>query len=373
MASGFDRHMERDIASRASKIDAIADSAAGRVGEPPLGTPSRWPAGRLRLRRLDAGHRPSFAEDVRQGLTSSPKVLQPRYFYDDLGSLLFATICALPEYYLTRAEAEILHAHAGEIVASLNGPVRLVELGSGDARKTRLLIDALLARQGRLDYMPIDVSASALEQGSEQLLSTYPNLRVTALVADYAEGLRSIRDQEPLRAGHARNTLVLFLGSTVGNLGPEDRVGLLREVRDVLRPGDALLLGTDLKKPESILIPAYDDPLGVTAAFNLNVLARINRELAGGFDLRQFRHLARWNAGKSRVEMHLESRRAQTVPIRSLDLEIPFEEGETIHTENSHKFTVEQVEALAAETGFKVTRVWQDSGRRFASSLLVAR
>lgn len=352
--------MERDIASGA---------AAGRAGEPPLGTPARWPAGRLRLRRLDGGHRPTFADDVRQGLTAAPKILQPKYFYDELGSLLFGAICALPEYYLTRAEAEILHARAGEIAASLNGPVRLVELGSGDARKTRLLIDALLARQGRLDYMPIDISRSALEHSSEELLSTYPNLRVTALVADYGEGLRAIREQDPLRHG----TLVLFLGSTVGNLGPEERAGLLRDVHGMLHPGDALLLGTDLKKPESVVVPAYDDPLGVTAAFNLNVLSRINRELGGGFDLREFRHLARWNDWEGRIEMHLESRRAQTVPIRALGLEVRFEEGETIHTESSYKFEPQQVEALAADTGFAVARVWHDSGRRFASNLLVAR
>jgi dimethylhistidine N-methyltransferase len=249
----------------------------------------------------------------------------------------------------------------------------MVELGSGDARKTRLLVDALLARQGQLDYMPIDISRSALEAGSQELLSTYPNLRVTALVADYGEGLRAIREQDPQRNGHARGTLVLFLGSTIGNLGPADRAGLLREVRGMLSPGDALLLGTDLKKAESVLVPAYDDPLGVTSAFNLNVLSRINRELGGEFDLRQFRHLARWNEGEGRVEMHLESRRDQTVPIRSLNLEIGFEAGETIHTESSYKFDVKQIEALAAETGFAVTRVWQDSGRRFASNLLVAR
>lgn len=351
----------------------LESTTGTRAVEPPLGAPSRWPAGRLRLRRLDGGHRPTFAEDVRQGLTASPKVLQPKYFYDDLGSLLFGAICALPEYYPTRAETEILHARAGEIVASLKGPVRMVELGSGDARKTRLLIDALLARQGRLDYVPIDISRSALEHGAEELLSTYPNLRVTAMVADYGEGLRAIREQDPQRNGIARGTLVLFLGSTIGNLGPEERAGLLREVRGTLEPGDALLLGTDLKKPESVLVPAYDDPLGVTAAFNLNVLSRINRELGGSFDLRQFRHLARWNEGEGRIEMHLESRIAQTVAIQSLGLEIRFEEGETIHTESSYKFDAAQIESLAAETGFAVARVWMDSGRRFASNLLLAR
>lgn len=359
--------MERDTSSGTATAGAIT-----RGGEPALGTAARWPAGRLRLRRLDGGHHPTFGEDVRQGLTSTPKVLQPKYFYDELGSLLFGAICGLPEYYLTRAEAEILHSRAGEIAASLGGPARLVELGSGDARKTRLLIDALLARQGRLDYLPIDISRSALEHSSEELLSTYPNLRVMACVADYGEGLRALSQSDPaLGNGRFRNTLALFLGSTIGNLGPEDRVALLKDVRGMLRPGDALLLGTDLKKPESVLIPAYDDPLGVTAAFNLNVLARVNRELGGEFDLRSFRHRARYDAELGRVEMHLESLRDQTVPIRGINLEARFAAGETIHTESSYKFDPDQIAALAAEAGMELRWTWFDRARQFASNLLV--
>jgi len=174
----------------------IESSLGARAGEPPLGAPSRWPAGRLRLRFIEGGQGPTFAEEVRQGLTASPKVLQPKYFYDELGSLLFGAICALPEYYVFRAEMEILRASAGEIAAWLQGPVRIIELGSGDARKTRLIIDAVLARQGGFDYLPIDVSRTALEHSSEELLSAYPNLRVTGWVGDYQEALRAIREEQ---------------------------------------------------------------------------------------------------------------------------------------------------------------------------------
>lgn len=312
---------------------------------------------------------PSFAEDVRRGLTASPKVLFPKYFYDALGSRLFEAICELPEYYLTRAETEIFQRHAGEIAGALDRPVRLLELGSGDGRKTRLLIEALVARQGGLEYLPIDVSRSAVEQGAERLLHAFPELTVTAFVAEYQAGLRALRAE---RVPPGLRTLVLFLGSTIGNLDPEERTALLREIRAVLRPGDGLLLGLDLKKPESILVPAYDDALGVTAAFNLNVLSRINQELGGGFDLGAFRHRARWNRELGRMEMHLESLRKQTVSIRDLGLEVRFAAGETIHTESSYKLDPGQVAEMAAAGGFAVRRTWTDRGGRFASSLLGA-
>jgi L-histidine N-alpha-methyltransferase len=330
-------------------------------------------AGRFRLRADDKPPAASFAADVRRGLTAVPKVLYPKYFYDALGSRLFEAICELPEYYPTRAEAEIFRDHAGEIAAALDGRegrLRLIELGSGDAQKTRLLIEAVLARQGSLDYLPIDISGTALEQSADRLLLAYPDLRITAVVADYQTALRNLR-REPRLAG-ADRTLVLFLGSTIGNLDPAERAGLLRDVRALLTPGDALLLGADLDKSEEILIPAYDDPLGVTAAFNLNLLVRINRELGGAFDLAAFRHRARYDREKGRIEMHLESLRDQTVPIRALGLEIPFQAGETIHTESSYKFRPGQIDELAAATGFSLRRIWYDSARRFGSHLLVA-
>jgi dimethylhistidine N-methyltransferase len=311
----------------------------------------------------------SFSEDARRGLTATPKVLLPKYFYDALGSRLFEAICELPEYYVTRAEAEIFQRHADEIAGALDGPLRLLELGSGDGRKTRLLIAALVARQGGLEYLPIDVSRSAVEQGAERLLHAFPELTVTAFVADYHAALLSVRGE---RVPPGVRTLALFLGSTIGNLDAEDRVGLLREIRAVLRPGDGLLLGTDLRKSESVLLPAYDDALGVTAAFNLNLLSRINRELGGAFDLGTFRHRARWNRELGRIEMHLESLREQTVPIRGLGLEVRFAAGETIHTESSYKFEPAQVAEMAEAGGFALRRTWTDRGGRFASNLLTA-
>ena len=343
--------------SRAALEDAATKS--------PPATGSRLRVSRVAAERVI----PTFGEDVRRGLTASPKFLYPKYFYDELGSRLFEAITALPEYYPTRAEAEILRAHADEIVAVLGGPVWLLELGSGDGQKTRLLIEALLARQGKLEYVPVDISESAVRTSSRSLLLAYPELRITGYVGEYHASLRAIRRERALPGC----TLVLFLGSTIGNLDPAERIALLGDVRALLDPGEGFLLGTDLKKPASVLVPAYDDPLGVTAAFNLNLLARINRELGGEFEIGSFRHRALYNEEAGRIEMRLESRRAQTVPIRALDLEVSFAAGETIHTESSYKFDLPQVAALAAETGFELRRTWTDAGRRFASNLLVAR
>jgi L-histidine N-alpha-methyltransferase len=330
------------------------------------------PEERLRVREVESNaFVASLAEDVRRGLTSSPKFLYPKYFYDALGSKLFEAICELPEYYVTRAETEIFVDHAGEIAAALAGPpVRLVELGSGEGRKTRLLIEAVLERQGGLEYLPIDISRTAVEESGEKLLLSYPELRIDAWVGEFIPTLQALAKSSPAVPG--ARTLALFLGSTLGNLDPAERVGLLASVRAVLRPGDGFLVGVDLRKPESVLVPAYDDPLGVTAAFNLNLLKRINRELDGDFDLASFRHRARWDGELSRIEMHLESLRAQTVSVRGLGLEVPFAAGETIHTESSYKFESGQIAQLAAETGFRLERVWTDGERRFGSHLLVA-
>ena len=325
---------------------------------------------RLRIFEVTASRAaPTFAEDTRRGLTATPKVLFPKYFYDALGSRLFEAICELPEYYVTRAEAEIFQRHADEIAGALDGPVRLVELGSGDGRKTRLLIEALVARQGGLEYLPVDVSRSSVEQSAERLLHAFPELTVTAFVAEYQEGLRALRGE---RVPPGLRTLALFLGSTIANLDPGERIALLREIRGVLRPGDGLLLGVDLRKSESILLPAYDDALGVTASFNLNLLLRINRELGGGFELHSFRHRALWNRELGRIEAHLESLREQTVPIRDLGLEVRFALGETIHTESSYKLDLGQVAEMAEAGGFVLRRTWTDREGRFASNLLGA-
>ncbi|MGH9799356.1 MAG: L-histidine N(alpha)-methyltransferase [Blastocatellia bacterium] len=308
----------------------------------------------------------SFAEDVRAGLTSRPKTLPPKYFYDALGSQLFEAICLLPEYYPTRAEAEIFHRHAAEIVSQLSVPVGVVELGSGSSVKTRLLIEAILARQAELHYQPMDISASILKHSAEKLLGEYDRLCITGHVGDYTHGLDSIVRREGERL------LALFLGSNIGNYTTAEARALLRTIRKTLQTGDALLLGADLKKSVEVLIPAYADALGVTAAFNLNLLARINRELDADFDLPQFQHQALYNEECGRVEAHLVSRSAQTVTIDALDLQIEFQPGETIHTENSYKYDLSQLAVLAEETGFQSVKTWFDGERRFSCNFWLA-
>ena len=326
-------------------------------------------ADRFILRRLSDGRdASSFAEDVRAGLTASQKSLSPKYFYDDLGSQLFEAICHLPEYYLTRAEREILRNHAAEIVASAGGPARLVELGSGSAEKTRYLIQALLDRQGSLKYLPIDISSASLERSSLELLQIYPRLSITAYAADYFTALKTLAEG----TSGGERTIALFLGSNIGNFDPDGSRVFLGEVRRVLKPGDALLVGADLKKAAEVLIQAYDDALGVTSAFNLNLLVRMNRELEADFDVTKFRHRAEYNEELGRVEIRMVSLEEQFVRLRALDLEIRFREGETIHTENSYKFDVEQLAEMARATGFSLEKTWFDGARRFSFNLFAA-
>jgi dimethylhistidine N-methyltransferase len=307
-----------------------------------------------------------LADDVRTGLATQPKRFLPKYFYDQLGSQLFEAICLLPEYYLTRAENEILERYADEIVASVEGQKTLVEMGSGSASKTRLLIEALLRRQDDLLFMPVDISASALESSSRILLQSYPRLKIEAYAADYFAGLAELGKKPRGR------TLALFLGSNISNFDEHDALDFLRAMRSVLRKDDALLLGADLKKDTATLEAAYNDALGVTAAFNLNVLARINRELGGNFDLRGFKHHARYNAEVGRVEIFIESLCDQKVTIEKLDLEVELSAGEQIHTENSYKYDLPGISQLAATTGFTCMRTWLDSQERFSSNLLLA-
>jgi dimethylhistidine N-methyltransferase len=307
-----------------------------------------------------------LAEDVRRGLSSKPKRFLPKYFYDQLGSQLFEAICLLPEYYLTRAENEILERYADEIVSSLDGNTTLLEMGSGSASKTRLIIEALLRKQPDLLFMPVDISASALDSSSRILLQSYPQISVEAYAADYFAGLAELRKTPRAR------TLALFLGSNVSNFDPEEALKFLRALRQVLREGDALLLGADLKKDKQVLEAAYNDALGVTAAFNLNVLARINRELGGTFDLRAFQHRAFYNEAVGRVEIYIESMRKQTVVISQLEMEVQFGEGEQIHTENSYKYDLSDIAKLADETGFTSAHNWLDQKQQFSSNLLLA-
>lgn len=310
--------------------------------------------------------RAGLAEDVRRGLATKPKRFLPKYFYDELGSQLFEAICLLPEYYLTRAENEILTRYADEIVTAVDGDITLIEMGSGSASKTRLIIEALLRKQDDLLFIPVDISASALDSSSRILLQSYPQLRIDAYAGDYFAGLAELGKTTRSR------TLALFLGSNISNFDPPEALKFLRALRQVLQEGDALLLGADLKKDRAILEAAYNDALGVTAAFNLNVLARINRELDGNFDLRGFQHHAFYNEELGRVEIYIESMREQTVSINQLAMEIHFGEGEQIHTENSYKYDLSDIANLASETGFTCGRTWLDTQERFSSNLLLA-
>jgi L-histidine Nalpha-methyltransferase len=307
-----------------------------------------------------------FSEDVRKGLSAHPKRFLPKYFYDELGSQLFEAICLLPEYYLTRAENEILSRYADQIVASIEGQKTLLEMGSGSASKTRLVIEALLRRQSQLLFIPVDISATALESSSRILLQSYPRLRIEAYAADYFAGLAELEKKPRAR------TLALFLGSNISNFDLDEALRFLKAMRSVLQKGDALLLGADLKKDPAILEAAYNDALGVTSAFNLNVLARINRELAGTFDLRSFQHRAFYNEEIGRIEIYIESLVSQRVRIEKLDLEVEFTAGELIHTENSYKYDKAGIAKLAAQTGFELSRTWLDSQERFSSNLLLA-
>jgi L-histidine Nalpha-methyltransferase len=308
----------------------------------------------------------SFADEVRAGLTASPKTLPTKYLYDDLGSALFEVITLLPEYYLTRAEASILRAHADDIIHAVGDTLEIVELGSGTAAKTRLLLDAALARQGELRYSPIDISRSALDATVQALHAEYPAIDVRPQTTDYLEGLAKFS-----RDGVAR-TLVLFLGSNVGNFEPVEAQRTLRAVRHAIQRGDSLLVGADMKKDVRVLEAAYNDTLGVTAAFNKNLLLRINRELGGHFDLSAFRHRAHYNAAEGRMEMHLASIGAQQVAIDALSRDIAFEDGETIHTESSYKYDTRQIIALADATGFSLAKTWTDADASFTSNLLTA-
>lgn len=308
--------------------------------------------------------RAAFARDVRTGLGSSPKRLPCFYFYDDEGSRLFEAICDLPEYYLTRAEREILQMRAAELASRFPDPITLVELGSGSAAKTRLLIDAFIRRHEALRYVTVDISRSALENGATALLHDYPGLEVLAIAGEYHDGLRH------LDAEAGRPKLILWLGSSIGNLDRLEAATFLYRVRSTMARRDRMLVGIDLRKDRAVLEPAYDDAQGVTAQFNLNILARINRELGGAFDLREFRHRAVYDEEAGRIEMYLVSRRAQSVRIEDLELTVPFAADEPVHTENSYKYSTGEIEELATRAGLAVEQQWCDAGRRFTVNLL---
>lgn len=302
------------------------------------------------------------ASAAREGLSALPKWLPAKLFYDEAGSALFERITELPEYYLTRTERSIFENFAPEMLQSAGPSLTLVELGAGTAAKTTILIEELLRRQSRAMFYPIDVSPSALQEAATQLARQFPQLRVNPIIADYTGGV------EALNRISGRK-LVLYIGSSIGNFEPDNSIRVLRRVRRTLRAGDALLLGADFAKSPKILVPAYDDAQGVTAAFNKNVLARLNRELEANFDLDNFRHVALWNRRCSRMEMHLESTIAQAVFIPALDLDLSFAKGERIHTENSYKYTPGMIESILRESGFKLEQSWHDRQKWFGVHL----
>ncbi len=304
---------------------------------------------------------------MRAGLTTrGQKELPSKYLYDDVGSALFEVICHLPEYGLTRADERLLRRHSDDIVERLATPISVAELGSGSGRKTRQILEALCRRQ-RTRYYPIEISRSALVM-CERELSDIDSISILGFEREYLDGLLEVAAQRQT----GQHLLVLFLGSTIGNFDRPAGMQFLGEVRRILQPGDSLLLGTDLLKPSGQLLSAYDDELGVTAAFNLNLLARINRELDADFDLAQFEHVARINHQARSVEMHLRSICRQTVHIPAAELCVEFLEGETIWTESSHKYTPNEVFHMAGTAGFRCEAQWIDEQWPFAENLLIA-
>jgi len=308
-----------------------------------------------------------FAADVRSGLSKpGQKELLSKYLYDDVGSALFEVISHLPEYGLTRADERLLRRHSWDVVNRLKGPIAVAELGSGSGRKTRHLLEAFCRRQ-RTTYYPIEISRAALVMCQREL-SDIDCISILGFEREYLDGLLEVAAKR--RPG--QHLLVLFLGSTIGNFDRPAGIQFLAEVRRILQPGDSLLLGTDLIKSSAQLLGAYDDELGVTAAFNLNLLARINRELDADFDLEQFEHVARINYGNRSVEMHLRSKCRQSVRIAAGQFSVEFREDETIWTESSHKYSPEEVRPMACSTGFRVEAQWIDEQWPFAENLLIA-
>lgn len=312
--------------------------------------------------------RAQLAAEVRAGLSrDGQKELPSRYLYDEIGSALFEVITVLPEYGLTRAGERLLERHMPELLASIPQPVTVAELGSGSGKNTRLLLEAITRQQGATTYYPIDLSRSALER-CERELDDLDGLRIVGLERPYLEGLA----ETAARRSGGEALLVLFLGSNIGNFDRVATDAFLRQLRRTLRPGDALLIGADLEKPVELLLDAYDDPIGVTSAFNLNLLARVNRELGADFDLSTFEHVVRYNERERRIEMHLRSTIDQTVSIPGAGITVALRRGETIWTESSHRYRREEIAEIARRTGFRCVAQWVDEEWPFAHSLLVA-
>jgi L-histidine Nalpha-methyltransferase len=321
------------------------------------------PNKRLQFRSIGVpGHQHSFARDVAYGLTAPQKWLSPKYFYDERGSQLYEQICALPEYYPYRAEREILTTYAPQILAEI-GHAALVEFGSGSATKTRHLLSAYEWAGRPFRYCPVDISRELLWDTANRLLQEYSHIEIQALHADFAG------QPEIIQAFQLETKAVAFFGSSLGNFTPAESVEFLQRTAAILGPEDVFLLGIDLKKSPAILVPAYDDARGVTAAFNLNILHRMNRELGGRFDPQSFDHLALYNEAQGRIEMHLRSRLAQHVPIAKIEQVVSFGKDETIHTESSYKYSVDEVRDLGYQANLILRRTWFDARRYFLLAL----
>lgn len=300
-----------------------------------------------------------FAAEIAHTLNQKSRSIHPKFFYDKTGSKLFEQICKLPEYYLTRAEIEILNKIKKDLPGIISGDIRLVELGSGSAKKTRLLLDAFSKIQNKLEYFPIDIS-DIITESSQKLLARYENLHITGIIDTYERGLEFIKEYDD------HQNLILFLGSSIGNFLPNDGSVFLEKIHDSMKPNDLFLLGVDLAKDKKILEDAYNDSQGVTAKFNLNLLHRINRELDGNFDTEQFSHHAFYNEEKQRIEIYLKSLEKQIVEIPKANLTVQLEKDELIHTEHSHKYSIPQVKQLMQQIGFDIVSVWQDKAENFA-------
>jgi L-histidine N-alpha-methyltransferase len=311
-----------------------------------------------------------FAQDVRQGLRESRKNLKPIYLYDEIGSLLFEKICLQEEYYLTRIERSILEDFSPNIVKMQNNhDISIVELGSGSSDKTRILLECFLSKLKRLYYFPIDVSHSILYGTIRRLSIDLPNLYIKGIASGYIDGVAKVRNFIRSKDNVPNRKLILFLGSSIGNFEPDEARDFLRSIKKTMNNEDTLLIGFDLQKNTKTIEAAYNDRAGITAKFNLNLLNRINRELGGEFNVRDFEHLAFYNNNKTRIEMHLMSKFDQQVSIRSIGERFSFKQNETIHTENSYKYTLTEISFLAQDSGFEVKRNFTDTNKWYDLAL----
>ena len=301
----------------------------------------------------------TFAEEIQHSLNQEQKFINPKFFYDKTGSILFEKICSLPEYYLTRTEVKILKKLKNDLPEHIDKQFRLVELGSGSSTKTRLLLDIFDKLHDSVEYMPIDIS-EILKESSKNLQRDYNNLQITGIVDTYEKGLEFLRDYDE------KANLIAFLGSSFGNFCQDEGFEFLKKINSTMKDSDLFLIGLDLIKEKEVLEKAYDDSDGITAKFNLNVLQRINQELDGDFNLEKFTHVAKYNDDENRIEMYLRSLEKQTVQISKANMSVTFEKDELIHTEHSHKYSISKIPKLFENTGFTINKIWKDENNHYA-------